>query len=331
MSELIDNHGRRINYLRLAVTDRCNLRCFYCMPKSGIDFLARDQLLSYEEILKLIRILTNLGIKKVRFTGGEPFVRKDFFYFLTTLRKQNPLLDLHITTNGTHLMPFIDGLKKLEVKSVNLSLDSLDPKRFLAITRKDLLVRVLNSLEAILAVGLKLKINMVVMRNYNVEDVIPMSQIACESPVSVRFIEEMPFNGAGTKSDYQPVHYSEMIDILSHHYPTMEDIPNSKELTALQYRVPGWKGDFGVIAAYSRTFCGTCNRLRITPVGQVKTCLYDDGVYSIRDLIRAGATDQQIGTSVINAISHRHKDGFVAEAHRHKYNPIHESMSTIGG
>ncbi|MEO1450891.1 MAG: radical SAM protein, partial [Bacteroidota bacterium] len=193
---ILDNHGRPITYVRLAVTDRCNLRCFYCMPAEGIKYMPRKELLTYEEMLRLVRILANMGINKVRLTGGEPFVRKDLATFLRELHAIPGITQLHLTTNGVLTTPHVPLLKELGVK-VNLSLDSLDRERFKAMTRRDELSKVMACLDALQAAGVPTKLNAVIMAGHNTQDIVPLAAYTQEHPVEVRFIEEMPFNGSG--------------------------------------------------------------------------------------------------------------------------------------
>ncbi|MCB0579410.1 MAG: GTP 3',8-cyclase MoaA [Phaeodactylibacter sp.] len=328
---LYDNHGRRINYLRLAVTDRCNLRCFYCMPEQGIRYLPREALLTYEEMARLLRILAGMGIDKVRITGGEPFVRRDMMDFLREISRLEKLKRINITTNGTLTAPLVPELKKLGIHSVNLSLDSLDPRRFFNITRRDVFHQVWETFETLLAHGIDTKINAVVMEGKNTEDIVPMAELTRHYPVSVRFIEEMPFNGEGSHYPVLTWNYRRVLSHLQEHYPGMEKIPDPPHSTSTNYRIPGYQGTVGIIAAYSRTFCGTCNRIRLTPKGMLKTCLYDDGVFNVRDILRAGATDEQIRDTFLQALGNRARDGWEAEKMRTFGVPVQESMATIGG
>ena len=327
---LYDNHGRVINYLRLAVTDRCNLRCFYCMPEQGIDYVAQKDLLTYEEMLRLVAILGRHGITKVRITGGEPFVRKDMVDFMRALCNVPGIKDVHLTTNGTLTAALAPALRDMGVRSVNLSLDTLDKQRFHEITRRDLFDDVMQSFRALLDAGIPLKINCVVMEGRNTQDILPLVRLAQYHSVGVRFIEEMPFNGTGATAGTSAWNHRQILEVLRTAYPGIEKIPDPPFSTSMNYHIPGFRGDIGIIAAYSRTFCGTCNRLRITPTGTLKTCLYDAGIFNIKDLMRAGADDHQIVHAIQDAISHRAKDGWEAEANQRNI-PIHESMSTIGG
>lgn len=328
---LTDNHGRKINYLRLAVTDRCNLRCFYCMPEDGLQWLSREELMTYEEMLRICSLLINMGIEKIRITGGEPFVRKDMMKFLTSLSQLNRLKELTITTNGVLTAPLVPELKKLGIKTVNLSLDTLDANRFFAITCRDEFAKVMETLDALLKHGIQVKINAVVMEGKNTQDIIPMAGLTKDLPVSVRFIEEMPFNGEGHIYKGLQWDYLRIVEHIREQFPSLQKLDDPAYSTSYNYHIPGHKGDIGVIAAYSRTFCGTCNRIRITPQGVLKTCLYDEGVLNIRDQIRLGSPDDEIRTSLLQALGNRPKDGREAEQLRNINDPAHESMATIGG
>lgn len=328
---LHDNHGRPLDYLRLAVTDRCNLRCFYCMPEEGIQYLPKKQLLTYEEMERLIRVLSEMGIRKVRITGGEPFVRRDLIDFMERLADIPGIDQISITTNGVLTEAYIPRLKALGIHSVNLSLDCLDKKRFYEITRRDEFDKVMSSLEALLAAGINTKINAVVMDGKNTQDIVPMAALAKEKGLDIRFIEEMPFNGEG--SHYPVLHWTHrrILTCLQEAYPDIHKIEDAPHSTARHYQIPGFKGKIGIIAAFSRTFCGSCNRIRVTAQGQLKTCLYDDGVLDLRKIIRESSSDDFLKKALMQAFQHRAKDGFEAEKNRKSLHPIQESMSTIGG
>ncbi len=325
---LIDNHQRPINYLRLAVTDRCNLRCFYCMPHEGIEFLPKSHLLRYEEMLRMVRIVAQEGVNKVRITGGEPFVRRGMMEFLETLTNVPGIEQVNITTNGVLTAPLIPDLKRIGIHSINLSLDSLNRERFNEITRRDELPRVLETLDALLAHGIKTKINTVVMAGKNDDDILSLAELAKDQPIGIRFIEEMPFNGEGLKLE-NFLSYTRIMEIIREKYPDIHRLADAPTSTSYNYQIPGFAGTVGVIAAYSRTFCGTCNRIRVTPTGTFKTCLYDDGVMNVRDLLRSGISDEAFKDEIINALQHRAKDGYEAEANRSSL--VTESMTTIGG
>ena len=327
---LTDNHGRTLNYLRLAVTDRCNLRCFYCMPEDGLNWLARKELMSYEEMLRACTLLVKMGIQKIRITGGEPFIRKDIMRFLTALSKLEGLNELSITTNGVLTAPHVAELKNIGVRSVNLSLDTLDASRFFTITRRDEFSAVMATMDELLKHDMEVKINAVVMDGKNTRDIIPLVELTKQLPVSVRFIEEMPFNGDGHVYQGLSWDHVRILDEIKAAFPAIKKIADPLYSTSYNYHIPGHKGDVGIIAAYSRTFCGTCNRIRITPQGTLKNCLYDDGVLNVKDLMRAGKNDDTINQTLLQAFNNRVKDGW--EAERLVENTgVHESMAAIGG
>ncbi len=328
---LYDNHGRQINYLRLAVTDRCNLRCFYCMPEEGIKYMPKKELLSYEEMERIVRIMAKMGIRKIRITGGEPFLRKGMMDFIQTLHSINGIEQLNVTTNGTMTKALVPDFKKVGIKSVNLSLDSLDQKRFFDITRRNDFSKVMDTFHQLLEYNIPTKINAVVMNGRNIEDIVPMINLTRDYPVSVRFIEEMPFNGTGEQAQVEAWDYPKILDHIKSNFPTIKKIKDPKHSTSFNYKIPGFKGSVGIIAAYSRLFCGSCNRIRLTPQGMLKTCLYDDGVFNIKKIIRNGGTDEHLKTALLEALGNRAKDGFEAEKNRTFGRPVSESMATIGG
>jgi cyclic pyranopterin phosphate synthase len=301
------------------------------MPEEGIQYADRKDLLSYEEMLQIVRVFASLGIRKIRITGGEPFVRRDMMHLLRAMRDIPQLEKINLTTNGVLTLPWVAELKALGIQTVNLSLDTLDRQRFFQITRRDEFDSVMATFYALLEHQISTKINAVVMAGKNTDDILPMAELTRDLPVSVRFIEEMPFNGEGNRFGSQlPWDHRQIIEHLRAHYPDLQKLQDPPHSTAYHYHIPGHQGNIGIIAAYSRTFCGSCNRIRITPQGVLKTCLYDAGVFNIRDLIRQGASDEQLAASLQEALQYRAKDGWEAEKRRFD-SPVQESMSTIGG
>jgi molybdenum cofactor biosynthesis protein A len=329
LNTIFDNHGRPLNYLRLAVTDRCNLRCFYCMPEEGINYLPKKELLSFEEIIRLVTLMASMGIRKIRLTGGEPFVRNDLMSLIARITEIPGIHEWHITTNGILTQPHIKDLKKLGVGSVNLSMDTLDRERFKMITRRDEFGLCRQTMDELIAADIPVKINAVVMEGKNIEDIIPMAELTRQQNISVRFIEEMPFNGGNEL--HKTWSHGKIVDHLRTHFPGLQKIQDPENSTAYHYQVPGYKGNIGVIAAFSRSFCGTCNRLRLTAQGTLKTCLYDDGVLDIKKLMRAGMSDEDLKLTLLAAFANRPLNGFEAEQRRSNKHSVHESMSTIGG
>jgi molybdenum cofactor biosynthesis protein A len=327
---LSDNHGRPLNYLRLAVTDRCNLRCFYCMPAEGIKYLPKKELLTFEEIHRLISLLASMGISKIRLTGGEPFVRNDLMKLIRSIVEIPGIKDLHLTTNGILTAPHIPELKRLGIASINLSLDTLDRKRFHTITLRDEFESTYRTLNLLLENQIPVKINTVIMDGKNTDDIVSLIELTKDQNVSVRFIEEMPFNGEGNHYPTLVWTYKKILAHIQKHYPSIQKTFDPENSTSMNYQIPGYKGNVGVIAAFSRTFCGTCNRLRVTAQGTLKTCLYDDGVLNLRDLLRESADDAVIKAKLESAFQARPANGFEAEKNRHN-KIVNESMSTIGG
>ena len=325
---LFDNHGREMSYLRLAVTDRCNLRCTYCMPAEGIAYLPEKKLLSWEEMLRIVHVLNQLGIRKVRITGGEPFVRPGLMDFLQELAKIENL-EICLTTNGVLLENHLDSLLNLGIKNVNLSLDSLDSVRFFKITRRNDFDQVYRNLMGMIEANFIVKLNAVVMHGMNETDILPLVNFTEKHPVSVRFIEEMPFNGFGLVEEKLFWDYRRILSHIKSEFPHIEEVPMAYGETSKNYHVPGFMGDVGIIAAFSRTFCGSCNRIRVTSLGQVKTCLYDDGVFDLKDYLRLGVSDEDLKNTMIKIFGERPKDGFEAENNRKGV--INESMTSIGG
>ncbi|NLP57830.1 GTP 3',8-cyclase MoaA [Lutibacter sp. B1] len=327
--ELLDKFGRKITYLRLAVTDRCNLRCQYCMPAQGIDIVDRKELLSYKEMYRITRVLSELGVNKVRLTGGEPFVRKDFVNFLESLSFNDKLEEINITTNGALISNHINKLEELNIHSINLSIDSLQKEKFAKITRRDVFDGVFNTFDLLEKSNLKLKLNVVVQSGFNTDEIIDFIELSKEKEIEVRFIEEMPFNGSGKRNVEEVWNFNKILDYIKNHYPTIEELNSKKSSTSYNYKIPNYKGSFGVIPSYTRLICKDCNRIRITATGLFKNCLFDGGVFNVRDFIRKGANDDDLKELFISTVHHKPENGFIAEANR--ATNVSESMSTIGG
>ena len=329
MNQLIDSFGRQIEYVRLAVTDRCNLRCQYCMPAHGIDIVPKQELLTFKEMYRLIRVLTELGVKKVRLTGGEPFVRKDFVGFLEML-SYNDLLDaINITTNGALISHYIDRIEQLEkVKHINLSIDSLQREKFAKITRRDVFLDVYKTFEALGKSRLNLKLNVVVQSGFNTDEINDFVRLTKDKNVAVRFIEEMPFNGKGQRDIKENWTFKKILEEIKTEFD-VEEIQSEKSSTSRNYKVDGYLGTVGIIPAFTRTICNDCNRIRITSTGTFKNCLFDDGVFNLRDFIRNGASNEDLKALFLSLVKDKPENGFIAEANR-KGN-VSESMSTIGG
>lgn len=299
------------------------------MPEEGVKYLHKSKLLTYEEMIRTVSVLAELGVSKVRITGGEPFVRHNMVDFMYQLSEINGIDELNITTNGILTGQYIRQMKEMGVKAVNLSLDTLDKKRFFEITRRDEFDKVYNTLFQLIDEGFEVKVNAVVMDGKNTEDILPLVELTRNHKVSIRFIEEMPFNGEG--SHYLKLEWNlhRILAEIKRQYPDLQKLVDSPNSTSYNYQVPNFQGNVGVIAAFSRTFCGTCNRIRLTATGELKTCLYDEGVLNIRDLLRDGISNDDLKSTFLQVFKNRPKDGF--EAERGRKSVITESMTTIGG
>jgi cyclic pyranopterin phosphate synthase len=297
------------------------------MPEQGLAWLKRDDLLNFEEVERLLEIFSSLGVRKLRFTGGEPFLRRDFTHFLKRICERDLFESISITTNGVLTAPHVPLLKSLRIHSVNLSLDTLDAHRFETITRRNELSRVMNTLHALIEHDIPTKINAVIMEGVNEEDLIPLALLSKEYPVDVRFIEEMPFNG---RDDRHAVKWNcrGLLAALEAGLGTLHRLPDKQASTSENYSIPGHQGHVGIIAAWTRSFCGSCNRVRLTPAGQMKTCLYGNHDLDLRAMLRNGTPASEIAVNIEKAIEKKAIDGHHAQALRA---PATESMATIGG
>lgn len=326
--QLIDKYGRKLDYLRLSVTDRCNFRCYYCMPEEGMDFVQRKELLTYEELDYLTGIFVELGVKKIRITGGEPFVRKGIMDFLEIISKNKGLNEITLTSNGSISEQQIGQLHTLGIKKVNISLDSLNREKFFEITRRDKFDEVMACIKALLKQNFKVKLNCVVDGRKNIDDIVPFIQLTKKHPLSVRFLEEMPFNGTG-KFEIPEWNYKALYRYIENHFPGIEKIKDESNSTSVNYQVPGYLGSFGIIPAFSRTFCGTCNRVRLSATGELRTCLYGPPVTNLRDILRGGSGKDGIKSAILSAVANKAKDGF--EAEKQIAEDPKKSMSFLGG
>lgn len=325
---LTDKYGRQLNYLRLSVTDRCNLRCYYCMPEEGMHFSPRQDLLSFEELYFLTHLFCSLGVSKIRITGGEPFVRAGIMPFLENISTLPGLQEINITTNATLTGRYIHRLQAAGIRKINISLDSLDPERFLQITRRNVFTQVYNTVFSLLQAGFLVKLNCVLSAASNTADIIPFIELTKNHPLSVRFLEEMPFNGSST-FDNTNWNYKDIYNYISQHYSQVIQLTGEPNATSVNYAIPGYRGTFGIIPSFSRTFCGTCNRIRLAATGELRTCLYGAPAANLRDALRQGAGESALKDIILLAVAGRAPDGFAAEALNNKV--VHDSMSVLGG
>lgn len=300
---MLDRFGRRHVYLRLAVTDRCNLRCTYCMPPEGIPWKERDEILTYEEIERLVRILACMGICKVRLTGGEPTVRPGLPGLVARLAAIPGVETLALTTNGVTLEEQARPFREAGVSKLNVSLDTLRRDRFRKITGRDRLPEVLRGLEAALAAGFApIKMNTVVMGGVNDDELADFVEFARHRPLNVRFIELMPFKGNGWNPGLF-VPFGRMRDALSERYDLLPaGRPERTGGVAKDFAIAGFQGNVSFVTPLSESFCARCNRLRLTADGQIKTCLFYAPELSLRDALRRGASDDELAGMVQAAL-----------------------------
>ncbi|MDP2981445.1 MAG: GTP 3',8-cyclase MoaA [Candidatus Omnitrophota bacterium] len=303
MDKLIDSFGRKIDYLRVSITDRCNMRCIYCMPPEGILRRPHSEILSFEEIHRIVNVAVRLGISKVRITGGEPLVRKDIDLFIKNLRRINSLNEIALTTNGVYLKEHIFSLKESGLDRVNISLDSLVPEKFWEITRGGSLDKVLEGIEAALLAGLRpIKINVVLMRGFNDSEIISFAGLARSRPVHVRFIEYMP-TYLGEYS-YKELFFSclearAILDSLGELIP----IENNCGVSAAKsFRIKGFHGTIGFISPVSENFCSSCNKLRLTSDGCLRSCLHSSKSIDLKAAMKNGASDNDLAALIIEAV-----------------------------
>lgn len=291
-SFLTDKFSRQHDYLRISITERCNLRCSYCMPEEGVPLSPPSHLLTTPEISYLSSLFVSQGVTKIRLTGGEPTVRPDLLDLMHSIGelRSSGLQELCITTNGITLRRKLDSMVEAGLTGINLSLDTLDPFQFQIMTRRKGFEAVMKSIDRILEMnrlgaGIKLKINCVVMRGINETEIIPFVEMGREKELEVRFIEYMPFEG-NKWNRKKMLSYKEMLGIVQGEYPELEKVQDHKNDTSKTYKVPGFLGKFGFITSMTHNFCGTCNRLRITSDGNLKVCLFGNSEVSLRDLLR---------------------------------------------
>lgn len=329
---LADGRGRGIRYLRLSVTDHCNLRCVYCHDSLVRSHIPHDDVLRHEEMARLVDILHGMGVRKVRLTGGEPFARRGCDAFLAILRARHEDLDLRITTNATLLGPYIPLLKRVGVGAVNISLDSFDRDTFARVTGRDLLPAVLDALDGLLKAGLRVKINAVAMRGVNDGQMADFVHAARNMPVDVRFIEFMPMGG-NTRWNEAAFWPADAILAEAGRFARLEPVPgaDANDGPARMYAVAGGRGRIGLISPMSNHFCATCNRLRLTCEGRLRTCLFADMEHPLRPLLRDPSADDARIAAVIAAACRDKPVGADLLAARRGVAVAAREMVNIGG
>lgn len=326
---LTDGWGRRIKSLRVSVTDRCNFRCRYCMPAEGLPWIERSELLSFEEIERLVRLMATMGVDEVRLTGGEPLVRRGFPRLVSLLSAISGVTDLSLTTNGYLLERDARPLVNAGIKRVNVSLDSLQRDRFFQATRHDSLPRVLRGLDELARYPEvhPIKINAVAIRGFTEEEAIPLAKFARTTAFQVRFIEFMPLDGQRSWSEDQVLTGEELRVIIDAEYP-LEALPREPSATARVYRFADGQGEIGFINPVSEPFCSDCNRIRLTAEGKLRTCLFSLHETDLRSPLRAGASDAELEQIIRSAVWRKELKHRVGER---GFRQPARSMSAIGG
>jgi cyclic pyranopterin phosphate synthase len=331
MNELIDSHNRKINYLRISITDRCNLRCRYCMPQEGVSPLRHEEILSYEEILRLAKLAVKKGITKVRITGGEPLVRRGVVQLIQKLSDLPGLQDISMTTNGILLGEFAPSLFQAGLRRVNISMDSLDPDKYREITRGGDLARVWDGIRAAMRLGLApIKINVVAISGWNDKEILDFARLTLQDPLQVRFIEFMP---VGISSEWKPERCisGEEIRLRLAAFRPLEPIEkkwNGHDGPARIFKFPGSAGEIGLISPISDHFCASCNRLRLTSDGKLRTCLFSDEEMDLKPLLRSGCTEEELEEKLDEALRKKPFRHGIVEGSRKR---CHRPMVKIGG
>nr|XP_012136653.1 PREDICTED: molybdenum cofactor biosynthesis protein 1 isoform X2 [Megachile rotundata] len=315
---LTDSFGRHHTYLRISITERCNLRCLYCMPAEGVKLTKNDGILKTEEIIKIADLFVKEGVCKIRLTGGEPTVRKDIVDIIAGLKQLPKLKQVAITTNGLTLTRQLPALQRAGLDAINISLDTLKENRFEQFTRRKGWSRVIAAIDLAIQLGYNpVKVNCVVMKGFNDDELIDFVNLTKDRPIDVRFIEYMPFDGNEWNQN-KMVSFSVMKTIIRNVYPELQRLPNEPNNTSKAYHVPGFTGQIGFITSMSEHFCSSCNRLRITADGNLKVCLFEGkGEVSLRDALRDGASDDVLKEMIGAAVRRKKKQHAVEKKRVH--------------
>jgi cyclic pyranopterin phosphate synthase len=327
--QLVDGHGRDIGDVRISVTDRCNFRCQYCMPAEGLPWLDRDDILTYEEIHRVVALLASMGVHDVRLTGGEPLARRELWKLVELLSPDENVHDLSLTTNGYLLERQVERLVRAGLRRVNVSLDALAPDRFFQLTRRNSLAQVLASLAAAEKYPelRPIKVNVVALKDFTEDEVVAFAEFARKHPYEVRFIEFMPLDGDRSWSRDRVLPNAEVRRLIHAAYP-LKDLGRERHGTSRRWEFADGQGSIGFISPVSEPFCGDCNRIRVTAEGKLRTCLFSMTETDLRGPLRSGASDEELETIIRAAVwekelkHHVNDEGFVQ--------PL-RTMSQIGG
>ena len=328
-SPLKDGHGRLIGDLRVSVTDRCNFRCQYCMPAEGLPWLERSELLTFEEIERVVRLLVPLGVRSVRLTGGEPLVRRELPKLIAMLSAIEGLDDLSLTTNGYLLAKMADELVDAGLERINVSLDSLSRDRFFQMTRRDSLPQVIEGLETLERfpqLG-PVKVNCVAMRGFTEDEVLPFAELARRKPYQVRFIEFMPLDADHAWSEDRVLTGAEIRAMIDRVHP-LEPLPRERHATAKVWRFRDGRGEIGFVNPVSEPFCADCDRIRLTAEGKLRTCLFSMNETDLREPLRNGSDDGELVEAIRDAVWRKELKHHVSEP---GFRQPPRTMSQIGG
>jgi cyclic pyranopterin phosphate synthase len=329
---LVDAFGRRAASLRVSVTDRCNYRCVYCMPEEGVPFVPRAEVLTYEEILRLVRLLVGLGVRKVRITGGEPLLRRDLPWLVRRLRGIEGLHDISLTTNGFRLPEAARDLYEAGLRRLNVSLDTLRPERYRAINRVDGFERAMRGLEAAEAAGFRpIKLNAVLMPGLNEDEILDFARLARSRPIVVRFIEFMPMDGGKLWSADKVIGGREVRERISAVYPLEAVREGDPHAPARAWRFVDGQGEMGFIDPMSAPFCMQCDRVRLSATGEFRTCMFQARGVDLKGALRGGAPDAEIALRVADAVRRKERGGCLDIRDGSYSAPARLSMSQIGG
>ena len=334
-SVLQDRFGRVFDYLRIAVTDRCNLRCVYCMPEEGVNFAAREKLLRTGEILRLIGVASQLGVRKIRYTGGEPLVHKDIVALVGGAAQTPGIETVHLTTNGMLLRDLAGPLRQAGLYGLNVSLDTLDAERFQKCTRRPGIETVLAGLDEALELDFpSIKINVVALRGFNDDELRGFAALTRRAPITVRFIELMPFDAHQIWRSGYFVSTETLLARFNELFPNCEVAAGSATESRI-FQIPGHAGRVAFIPSYTRSLCSDCTRIRLTADGQIRNCLYSEKEFGLRDHLRNGGSDEDLVRVLKQAMWEKLEDGQAAQRQawerRGKNGGTRESMTQIGG
>ncbi|MBN2297347.1 MAG: GTP 3',8-cyclase MoaA [Deltaproteobacteria bacterium] len=333
MTPLIDTHERRIKYLRISITDRCNFRCRYCMPSGGIEWLPHESIMKYEEYLRILRICIPRGVEKVRITGGEPLVRKGLADFIASVKSIDGLRELSLTTNGVLLPMQAPDLKRAGLDRVNISLDTLDRDKFSYITRVNAFDQVKEGIMTALEYGFSpVKINVVAIRGFNDDEIPAFAALTLDRPVEVRFIELMPMGCASRYGEREVISSEEIRRIIEGRYGKMAPVEYNHG-PAKVYQIQGSQGKIGLIGAMSEySFCSTCNRIRITANGSLRPCLFSDDHIDLLSPMRKGISDIELNELIEEGVRLKQRShGMCMGQHVAPHQGCDALMNTIGG